>query len=137
MSFDFENILLTVQAMRDQLMDWGGSLCKDCNAAQLDLITNRALWVMAALGLLLFFFSLREVLNWYFRNHRILEEVRCLRSQMMEMQKNLLDLRRSVLADDSLTLLKPDELLKVATNLHRNSGVTSSGSEVARFRLDH
>ena len=71
--------LRSIQDLRAQLALWG--------------ITNHWLLIAGGVGLILFFFSLREVLSWYLRMQQVRDEVRELRAQMQVMQNTLNETR--------------------------------------------
>lgn len=106
---NIDQVLQAVQDFRSQLEVWG--------------ITSEALWFVAVFASLLFALSLREVAGWYFRIHKMRDELHELRQQMAVMQEAQEE------ALELLTNLQPQTPQAAATKTEpANSTV---------FRLDH
>lgn len=113
---NIDDILRIIQDFRSNLDTWG--------------VTNESLWGAGALAVVLFIFSLREVLSWYLRVQQVRDEVQALRVQVTDMQKMLIDTRELLLRTGSSTdnkepLTPTEESLKPEV------------SGLKKFRLDH
>ena len=111
---NLDDILQLVQDFRSQLEVWG--------------VTSEALMVVGGIAALFFILSLREVTTWFFRVNQVRDEVRELRSQLIDLQRVLEETRDAVITPEAPVVpMKPEELLKAAEGLR----------ELPKFRLDH
>jgi hypothetical protein len=114
MNLNVDEILQMVQDFRSQLSVWG--------------VNSEGLLVIGFVAAVLFVFSLREVVTWFFRVNQVRDEVRELRSQLILMQETLDEMKdRTLGKPEPVQPMKPEELVKAAEVLR----------EVPKFRLDH
>jgi len=115
MNFNVDEVLQRVQDLRSQLEVMG--------------ITSQGLWAVGAIAALLFIFSLREVLTWYFRMNLVRDEVRELRAQLVIMNRAIMETRDMLINPSNVPVppMKADELVKIAQGMR----------EAPKFRLDH
>lgn len=116
MNINLDEILQMIQDLRSQLDVWG--------------VNNETLMITGGIAAILFILSLREVVTWYFRVNQVRDEVRELRSQMIVMQKMIMETRDFLIHPETsapVIPMKPEELVKIAEGMR----------EAPKFRLDH
>jgi hypothetical protein len=115
MNFNVDELLQHVQDLRSQLEVMG--------------ITSQGLWIVGGIAALLFIFSLREVLTWFFRVNQVRDEVRELRAQLITMNRAILETRDMLINPGNVPVppMKADELVKIAQGMR----------DAPKFRLDH
>ncbi len=133
-----DHALLMLQDFRSQLENWG--------------VTPQTLIVTAGVATILLFFSLREVMNWYFRIYKVRAEIAALRAQLEVLQKTLTETRELLLKNTpagmveiDTTAAQPTNLLKVALKLNSSSDdsgehetpVTLKKNNRVKMRFDH
>jgi hypothetical protein len=78
---NMDTVLKIVENLRSSIENWG--------------ITNEGLWVAGALALIIFVFSLREVLTWFLKIQTIAEDIRYIRREIKDL-KQFMQVEREV-----------------------------------------
>lgn len=113
-----DTVLLAIENFRSMIEKWG--------------ISGEALWVAGAIALVLFVFSLREVMTWFLKIQAIAEDLRALRKEVKDL-KQFMTVAREV--NEIVMSQKADEAAMTAAAAPAAAETEKAPSK--RFPFDH